>query len=103
MAETTKKSRNERGNFLSGISTYIKEVRAEMNKVTWPTREEVVRLTRIVLLVTVLSALILGGISILLTEYMRIGLANPIVLVVTFAIIVGVTIWRFRDGGASSY
>lgn len=103
MAETTKKSRNEGGGFISGITTYIKEVRAEMNKVTWPSREEVVRLTRIVLIVTVLSALVLGGISIALTEYMRIGFANPVLFIITFAVIIGVTIWQFRDGGGSSY
>ncbi|MCP5100649.1 MAG: preprotein translocase subunit SecE [Chloroflexi bacterium] len=43
------------------ISTYLREVRAELRKVTWPTREESWRLTIIVLIVTILFALFLWG------------------------------------------
>ncbi len=45
------------------VMRYLKEVRAEMSKVTWPTREEAIRLTLIVLAVTILMAFFLGGVD----------------------------------------
>ncbi|MFN8492107.1 MAG: preprotein translocase subunit SecE [Caldilineaceae bacterium] len=44
---------------------YFKDTRAEISKVTWPTREEGIRLTWVVLVVTVISALILSGLDLL--------------------------------------
>jgi preprotein translocase subunit SecE len=41
------------------VSRYLREVRGELRKVTWPTREESWRLTIIVLIVTILFALFL--------------------------------------------
>jgi preprotein translocase subunit SecE len=38
------------------ISRYLKEVRAEIRKVTWPSRQEVLRLTAIVIVVLVLMS-----------------------------------------------
>jgi preprotein translocase subunit SecE len=42
---------------------YFKDTRAEISKVTWPTREEGFRLTWVVLVVTVLSAIVLFGLD----------------------------------------
>ena len=42
------------------IRTYLKETRAELNKVSWPTRREALNLTLIVLAVTVFMAALLG-------------------------------------------
>ena len=42
------------------LVTYFKETRAELGKVTWPTRQEAVNLTAIVLGVTVFMAALLG-------------------------------------------
>jgi preprotein translocase subunit SecE len=42
---------------------YFKDTRAEVAKVTWPTREEGLRLTGIVLVVTTISAIALFGID----------------------------------------
>ena len=39
---------------------YVRETRAEMAKVTWPTREEWIRLSGIVLAVMVAMAFVLG-------------------------------------------
>jgi len=44
----------------NAIVRYLKETRAEMAKVTWPTRDEALRLTGIVLAVTVGMAVFLG-------------------------------------------
>ena len=43
-----------------GIIRYLRETRAELKKVTWPTREEALNLTYIVLGVTFAFALFLG-------------------------------------------
>jgi preprotein translocase subunit SecE len=42
---------------------YFKDTRAELAKVTWPTREEGFRLTSVVLIVTTISAIVLFGID----------------------------------------
>jgi len=45
------------------ITTYLKEVRVEMKKVNWPTRQETLRYTLIVIGICVAVALFLGGID----------------------------------------
>jgi len=45
------------------IVRYFKDTRAEIAKVTWPTREEGFRLSAIVFLVTVVSTIILFGVD----------------------------------------
>jgi preprotein translocase subunit SecE len=47
---------------------YFKQTRADLRKVTWPTRREAVRLTLIVLGVTVAMAAFLGVIDFVLTS-----------------------------------
>lgn len=42
------------------VMRYLRETRAELAKVTWPTREEWLRLSGIVLAVTIIMALVLG-------------------------------------------
>ncbi|MBC7223563.1 MAG: preprotein translocase subunit SecE [Anaerolineae bacterium] len=42
------------------IIRYFKETRAELRKVTWPTRQEALNLTGIVLAVTIFMAALLG-------------------------------------------
>lgn len=44
----------------NAIVRYFRDTRAEMAKVTWPTREEWIRLSVIVLAVTFVMAVILG-------------------------------------------
>ncbi len=44
----------------NAVTRYLKEVRAEMSKVTWPTRDEAIRLTLIVLAATIFMAFFLG-------------------------------------------
>ena len=63
---------------------YFQGVRSEIEKVTWPDREETNRLTRIVLVVTLASALFLGGLSILFTEIFNIGVEQPWVFMLVF-------------------
>jgi len=55
------KSKNEASaKSVNPVVKYLRETRAEIAKVTWPTREEWIRLSAIVLAVTMVMALILG-------------------------------------------
>ncbi len=47
------------------IAKYLRDTRAEISKVTWPTREEGIRLTLIVVVVTIISGIVLFGIDFL--------------------------------------
>lgn len=51
--------------------TFIKEVRTELAKVTWPTRPETIRLTIIVIAISVGVGLYLGGLDMLFTQMLR--------------------------------
>lgn len=43
------------------VVQYVQDTRAELRKVVWPTREEAINLTGVVLLVTLVMTIILGG------------------------------------------
>ena len=45
------------------LISYLKEVRAELSKIAWPRREDVVRLTLIVLGVSLAVGLYIGGLD----------------------------------------
>lgn len=47
---------------------FLREVRDELKKVVWPTREEAIRLTGVVILVSVFVGLFLGGADFILTK-----------------------------------
>lgn len=47
---------------------FLKEVQDELKKVVWPTREETIRLTGVVILVSVFVGLFLGGADLILTK-----------------------------------
>ena len=43
--------------------TYIKESRNELSKVTWPTREETIRMTTIVIVILVIFGAYIAGLD----------------------------------------
>jgi len=49
-------------------ANFLRETRDELNKVVWPKREEVIRLTGVVILVSILVGLFLGGTDFILTK-----------------------------------
>jgi len=59
------KSRQKKEN---AIVKYIKETRAELRKVSWPTREEAFNLTAIVVAVTTAMAALLGMVDYLFSK-----------------------------------
>ncbi len=53
------------------IARFVGETVGELRKVSWPTRDEALRLTAIVMVVLIASALFLGALDALLTEFFR--------------------------------
>jgi len=47
----------------NAIIRYFRDTRAEIAKVTWPTREEGIRLTWVVTVVTIIAAIVLFGVD----------------------------------------
>ncbi|MGJ3240010.1 MAG: preprotein translocase subunit SecE [Anaerolineae bacterium] len=104
MAAETKTKKNEEKSFLGNIRSYLGEVRTELQKVSWPSRDDVIRLTRIVLLVTIVTSIGLGALSIGMTLFLdRIGFDYPIILVLLFVAIAIGTWWGFRRDESRKY
>lgn len=49
------------------IVKYLGEVKVELGKVTWPTREEATKLTLVILLASLAVGLYVGGLDVLFT------------------------------------
>lgn len=56
---------------MTGPVVFLKEVQDELSKVVWPTRNEVIRLTLTVILVSLIVGLFLGGLDFLLTKLLE--------------------------------
>ncbi len=57
--------------FPKKILTFLKEVRLEMKKINWPTRQETLRYTLIVIGVSIAVAIFLGGIDFIFTTLLN--------------------------------
>ncbi|RME69492.1 MAG: preprotein translocase subunit SecE [Chloroflexi bacterium] len=88
-ATTTQRTEN-------AVVRYFKETRAELRKVTWPTREETKNLTTIIVVVTVAMALFLG----LLDYIFQIIVAG---IVAGDIVRIGVAVVLFLAGAAAFY
>jgi preprotein translocase subunit SecE len=44
-----------------GITTWLRDVRSEMRKVVWPSRDEAIKLTTMVIVISIVVGVILGG------------------------------------------
>jgi len=90
----------ERGNALTRplyrLAGFWRDVRSELAKVTWPTREETLQLTRVVLGTTIVAALILGVIALIFTELFRLGLGQPLIFAGVFVIIIALVVYFLR-------
>jgi len=53
------------------IITFFKEVKTEIKKVNWPTKKETLRYTLIVILVSIVTAIFLGGLDFALTTLLN--------------------------------
>lgn len=62
-AQKEKTSRVKTGQAKKSRFSFVPETIAELRKVTWPSRQETIRLSAMVLIVCVVVGLILGGID----------------------------------------
>jgi len=54
-------------NIIENFKKYISEVKAEVKKVSWPTKEKAIKDSTIVVVVSLATALFLGGIDYILS------------------------------------
>ncbi|HKC14754.1 MAG TPA: preprotein translocase subunit SecE [Patescibacteria group bacterium] len=52
-------------------ASFLSEVQEELKKVVWPTRDEVIRLTITVILISLIVGLFLGGVDFVLTKLLE--------------------------------
>jgi len=50
---------------------FVKEVRNELTKVVWPTRNHTIRLTLIIVAISVVAGLYLGGLDLIFTQMLK--------------------------------
>jgi len=94
------------GNFITrffrGIVEYFTSTGAELRKVTWPSRQDSLRLSGIVLVVTLVSSIVLGTLDYLYGQLFRWGISAPIVFVIFFGVLAlvyaGVMVTRRQRG-----
>ena len=53
------------------VKTFLGEVKVELKKVTWPSRQDTISSTGVVLVVVLISAFYLGFVDILLSHLIR--------------------------------
>ncbi|MDZ4767839.1 MAG: preprotein translocase subunit SecE [Chloroflexota bacterium] len=87
--EEKAKGGNAVARFIYGMREYFQGVGSEIQKVSWPSREDTQRLSIIVVLTLIATALVLGAIAAVFTEMFRLGLSNPIILIVFMVVAVG--------------
>ncbi len=54
------------------IKEFLREVKVELKKVVFPSKDEVIGSTKVVIVLVVIIAVFLGTIDLLLTEFIRI-------------------------------
>jgi preprotein translocase subunit SecE len=59
-------------NIFKKITNFLKEVRIELTKVSWSTRQELIASTAVVIAVTFIMAVFIGIIDILLSHTLRV-------------------------------
>jgi preprotein translocase subunit SecE len=57
--------------FLTRVREFVQEVLLEFRRVTWPTRQELINSTVVVLALTVIVAFFLGGVDIGLSKLVQ--------------------------------
>ena len=82
------KAAKKRAHKDNAVVRYLRETRAELRKVHWPTREEAWNLTKVVLVVTVSMALLLGLLDYVFAQEIGGLVASNTVAIVILAVIV---------------
>ena len=58
------------------VINFLKETRSELEKVVWPTREQTIRYSILVIVVAVVVGLLLGALDYILTKLTEVILQN---------------------------
>jgi len=53
-------------------AAFLRETRDELKKVVWPTRQETIRLTMVVIVVSLIVGIFLGGLDFVFTKLLQI-------------------------------
>jgi preprotein translocase subunit SecE len=56
---------------VGGLINYLREVKLELSKVTWPKREQVIKLTLIVFAISAIVATYVGGLDLVFTKLLE--------------------------------
>lgn len=67
----SKEATERKPNIIERLKEYFRDTRGELRKVTWPTRKQATNLTLIVLAVTVVMAIFLGGVDYMFSALIR--------------------------------
>lgn len=65
-AQTNKASKEK-----FSLVTYIKETKSELKRVTWPTKQELLKNTGVVLTVVILSTILVWGLDTILSSALK--------------------------------
>jgi len=88
---TSKSEQNFATRMIEPILRYLRDTRAELRKVTWPTREEAWKLTLIVLGTVVVMSIILGAADFIFGKIMQGVVVGNVVWVAVGVVIVVAT------------
>jgi len=53
------------------VINYLKEVKLELSKVTWPKKDQVIKLTLIVFVISGIVAIYVGGLDFVFTKFLE--------------------------------
>lgn len=56
---------------IDGLKKFLNEVVSELRKVTWPSKEEIIGSTWVVIIVSVVMALFIGGVDLILDTLVK--------------------------------
>jgi preprotein translocase subunit SecE len=77
VADSTELAGEARGpGFLARSSSFLTAVRAELRKVTWPTREELQKATRMIVILSVVLGVAIGIMDVVLQKILVDGVAR---------------------------
>ena len=78
--------------------TFLKEVKVEMKKVTWPPRKEIVSSTTALIVSTLMIAFFLGLVDLILAEGIQPALSGKpnAMSIATIALFGGILVWVFK-------
>jgi preprotein translocase subunit SecE len=99
MAARRQRAKSRQQKKENAILKYFRDTRSELRKVRWPTREQALALTRIVLLVTLGMAILLGALDLFFNWLLRgIVAQNLLYMVLGVVVVVALGVGAYLIG-----